>query len=441
MASIAFTNSMERALQTLFQEVSGDIISRVCEHFKLDVEEATRVSGISDITVTKKVAVVKAKKDPKPKAPKKELPAFVLPFVGKVDEDLCHGIKLNNRLHTQCTKTRNGSTDYCKTCGKQAEENATHKPNYGDIRDRLDCPLLEFKDYKGVQTLPYANVMKKLDLTREKVEAEAAKFGITIPEEHFVLREVTRGRKKKDTDSDVSSTDSSEKKARGRPAKTKPVVTEGDSDLLAQLEAAEKSSVSSGSKPKRAKLTEEEKEKRNEERKAKTAAKNAAKKLAKAEEAAAAKLAELKKQALELSEKAESIMSESETSTDKAEVVADDADVTGHDGDEAKFAGCAAGVEAAIKEDKKQKVSTKKAVAKKVDVPKEDDDIETEDEDDDELKEEETTVKKITIKGKAYLMDNDNTLFDIKTHDCVGIYDEDNDEIETIDTPDSDNDE
>lgn len=49
---------------------------------------------------------------------------------------------------------------------------------------------------------------------------------------------------------------------------------------------------------------------------------------------------------------------------------------------------------------------------------------------DDELKEEkidddETEVRKLTINGKNYLVDNENTVYDMETQDELGFYDKD----------------
>jgi hypothetical protein len=108
----------------------------------------------------------------------------------------------------------------------------------------MACDLLEYRDPKAhKQTLPFANVMSKLNITREAAEAEALKFGLTIPEEHFVERASRRGRPKKDasaSDTDSESGDSQPKK-RGRPKKEKKVIAAsvGD-DLIASLVASAK---------------------------------------------------------------------------------------------------------------------------------------------------------------------------------------------------------
>ena len=58
-----------------------------------------------------------------------------------------------------------------------------------------------------------------------------------------------------------------------------------------------------------------------------------------------------------------------------------------------------------------------------------DKDNEENEENDDDDAEEELRVVEITIKGKKYLRSSDNVLFDIKTHEEIGIYDEITEEI------------
>jgi len=124
-------------------------------------------------------------------------------------------------------------SEYCKTCKKQADNNGG-VPTYGNIETRGTA---EWSDPKGRKPIKYGNVMSKLNISRAQAEAEAAKVGMTIPEEQFEVQEAKKGRpakKKKDT-SDTESEGEPAKK-RGRPKKNKKVVSGsvGD-DLIANL--------------------------------------------------------------------------------------------------------------------------------------------------------------------------------------------------------------
>ena len=72
---------------------------------------------------------------------------------------------------------------YCNSCEAQAQRNETGKPTYGCVEDRAAVGLMEYKEPKTRKpSLPFANVMNKLGVTREEVEDEAARLGISIPE-------------------------------------------------------------------------------------------------------------------------------------------------------------------------------------------------------------------------------------------------------------------
>jgi len=167
-----------------------------------------------------------------------------LPFCGVVNKNCCQGIRLNYGLYTQCTNTPsvyNKRFPVCATCNKQVEKNSNEEPNYGFITDRIEKGD-KFRDPKGKAPINYANIMEKLKISREEAETAAAKLGLTIPDEQFIIKKVTRGRPKKDTTADdtaseASSVEPKEQKKRGRPKKNKEVVDVDDigSKLLEQL--------------------------------------------------------------------------------------------------------------------------------------------------------------------------------------------------------------
>ena len=248
--TVFMSRAFEKAAAQSATDFSIAVIHALADKYGFDAKEAMAICQISEVKVKKsanrvkgegKVRSTKAKAEPKPK---REVPAFPLPFCGQAVEDWCLGLRLNHGLHSQCTMERLAGGDYCKTCQKQCDKNASGKPTYGCVADRMACPILEYRDPKAhKQTLPFANVMSKLNITREAAEAEALKFGLTIPEEHFVERASRRGRPKKDasaSDTDSESGDSKPKK-RGRPKKEKKVIAAsvGD-DLIASLVASAK---------------------------------------------------------------------------------------------------------------------------------------------------------------------------------------------------------
>jgi hypothetical protein len=308
--SYSMSERVMKVVGGVYEEGLRDAVEKLASIYKFDGEEAMKLFG--EIKYVVGVKSVKEKSGGKKK--KSEcVPSLPLPFCGVVDDEKCNGIRLNHGLHTQCPNEKEGLGEYCKTCQKHADKNASGKPNHGDIRDRLECGLLEYRDPKGRQTIPYGNVVAKLGLDKEACMREAEKFGMTIPEEHWQVMEKKRGRPKKSVTgvSDTSS-EKSEPKRRGRPKKTKKVESAVGDDLLAQLKAAdddsnsdisgeeqmeqEKSEANAAKKAEKKRKAElkqmrtEEKESKSAEKAAAKAAKEAEKKR-KAEEKAAAKAA------------------------------------------------------------------------------------------------------------------------------------------------------
>jgi hypothetical protein len=303
---VTMTAAMERALGGAVREVSLVLVGELAKQHGFEADAAIATLGL-DRFVTKRPVkggqkAQKAPKEPKEKVKKSRFP---LPWCGIRNKCNCTGIRLNHGLHTQCTQKPVKGMKYCKTCQQQADRSATGKPTYGDVEDREAVGILEYVDPKGKQTLPFANVMQKLNISREDVEAEAKEFAEllgtdTIPEEHFTIREAKRGRPKKESTGDEKP---KEKKKRGRPAKAQKVVQSGvGNDLIAELvngvdaesDAESVASSSSTGSRGRPRLSDEEKQRRAQEKAQAKAEREAAKeqvKQQKAQEKAQAKAA------------------------------------------------------------------------------------------------------------------------------------------------------
>lgn len=218
------------------------IVTHISQELNLEAEVAQRFEEYvkaQTVSFTKKgsskssVGEKKSSKTAKSKV-KADGPSIPLPFVGEIREDLCMGIALNHGLHTQCWKYPIEGSEYCKTCTNAVNKNG--KPTYGNIRDRLDCDLLEYVDPKGKKTLPYANIVKKMNLNQEVIDAECEKWGVVIPEEHMVYRKTNKGGrpKKSDSDSENSSVSNGEK-----PDLVMEAMAENTSTLDTAMDVAE----------------------------------------------------------------------------------------------------------------------------------------------------------------------------------------------------------
>jgi hypothetical protein len=217
----------------LLLAVKEEVCSSLCLAGFGDLDSMLKALNMSRSDRGVKEVVVKEVK----KVKEEVKPSCVLPWCGEVISGKCSALKLNSGLHTQCMK--NCDSVYCDPCRKLVEKNGGIAP-YGTVEDRLKCDILEYKDPKGKQTIPYANVMKKLNIDKEEALKEAEKLGWSIPDCHFELKSSKRGRPKKDTSAEdtesEAGSESGEKKKRGRPKKEKEVVTANvGEDLIASL--------------------------------------------------------------------------------------------------------------------------------------------------------------------------------------------------------------
>lgn len=239
----------------IYKEVCGVVIGELSKKMGVDSGELWR-HLLDESELSKKEL---SKKELGGEEKKVEKRSCVLPWCGIIDNECCRALKLNNGLHTQCNRICEKG-DYCMSCVKLIEKNGGSAP-YGNVDDRLKCGILDYVDPKGKATVPFANVMKKLNISKEEALKEAEKLGWSIPECHFEEKKGKRGRpsKAKDTSADDTASECSEgeKKKRGRPKKTKEVVSNNaGEDLIASLLEQE----NSGGKPeaeKEAELVEE----------------------------------------------------------------------------------------------------------------------------------------------------------------------------------------
>ena len=326
--SIVMKAAAERGLIESHSTFVKDCLTHLSEEGILNcsLEKVLGMFDFESVSLTSKRSVAaKAKKTlsrvAKPKLARTAKPTSLIPFCGEIVEDWCQAVRFNHGLHTQCTNGPLSDGDFCKTCSKQAECSSTDKPPYGDIRERVKFGVL-YRDPKGKQTVPFANVAKKMKLDIDVAKETATTMGWTIPEEQLVLRVVSRGRPKTAAVSDSESEGDSTKK-RGRPKKIKVKAIQTQDDLIAKLVAeasnellTDQSGNESDSSTASTASTQSKAELKAEKKAAKAAAKVAkakvkaelkeAEKLAKAEAKEAAKLAKAESKEAEKLAKAES---------------------------------------------------------------------------------------------------------------------------------------
>ena len=446
MSSVTMSVTMQKALNAF----GAEVIRSCALKYGFDSEEAMREMSVSIALGGKK-----SKKSEKVgKGAPREVPCCPLPFTGATRSDWCGGVKQNHGLYTQCTGAP-GDDGLCKGCAKQASKNASGEPDCGLYAKRV-MQGDEYRDPKGRGPVHFTKVMKKQKLTEAQVLSEAQKFGIEVTPEHFVVPETKRGRPKKATTSDTESESSSasgEKKSRGRPKKAAKVVevnatedlfaslmqqaqsasprpakeqeveeSESDTSSLSDQSAGEETSKSSSKKSKKSDLAQQEKA-------AEKAAKKQAKELAQqekaAEKAAEKQKKEAEKQAKAAEKEAEKVKKAAEKEAEKAKKLAEKE---------------ALAQQKAAKEKKTSKKKAEEPVKPqaKAEEPVADLEPESEEEDTSEAEEPVVTVKKFEHQGVIYLRSSDGVMYDSKTQDVVGKW---NEETQSIDVYDDESDE
>ena len=395
-ASIAVTELLMKTLENCAKDLASRCISEAASRHGFDAQEEIRLLGLENLSLIRKQMAKKSvsKGEKKEKRVVKEKKSVIpMPFVAElVDAAGCSGLAYNRGLFTQCPKKRMENEDFCESCQKEADKNASGLPDCGSVHYRMTTGLYEFKDPKGRSPVSYAKVLDKLKLTKEAALEAAGKLNIVIAEEHFAVLEKAK----------------KQSVARGRPKKTGAVEAENVTDLFAKLSAEDNDEVIEAGEdkpinPKKAKLSEEEK---------------AAKKAALEEERAAKKAEREAKLAAEKAEREEKRKAELEVkkAEREAKIAAEKAER------EAKRA-----AEKALAQQKKEekKASEKKpekkakAVEKQVEKPVEEKPVEKPVEE----KPTKVSVTRIQIAGKCYLKSSTNILYDPSTKEEVGLWD------------------
>ena len=207
--SIVMSASATKGLMEACSTFGQDVVRELSRLGALNVKESEALElfdwSATTITSKRSAAMKKVRAAVKPvvKSNHKELP-----FCGIVVENCCHGIKYTHGLHNQCHLGKSGDSDYCKTCLKSSEKSASSKPTYGDIRDRLEGELLDYKDPTGKSTICFANVAAKKGWDVSAAQELAQELGWEIPSNQLeVIKKATKkkvAKKKNDMADQIS---------------------------------------------------------------------------------------------------------------------------------------------------------------------------------------------------------------------------------------------
>jgi hypothetical protein len=278
---------MRLGMESAMNNVVEEVVNKLSEKFEFDAKEALEFLGVVSMS--------------KPKKPR----AIQLPWCGMVIPQCCQALKVNKGLHSQCLNDKEDGGKFCKRCQKDADKNGG-VPKNGTAQERADNP--DYVDAKGKAPVNYGNYMKKEGITREAAEAEAAKYGLTIPEEQFVVVQTKKGRKSKkdgNASSDAESVSSDAESVSSSDADTEQV---SDVESVSSSDAEADTAKKSTGQRKPAEFegdTEEWKAMSAEEQQAWKAEKKAAKDAKKAEEKAAKDAKKAEEKAAKDAKKAE----------------------------------------------------------------------------------------------------------------------------------------
>jgi hypothetical protein len=374
-ASVVVSEQMERLMCVAAQELTMRAINACAAEYSFDASEAIRFLGLESVKVSRK-QVEKPSKAAKVVAVKSSFP---LPYSGECNDALCHGLRQNNGLYTQCQGKRKGENNFCKSCQSSADKNSGI-PEYGTIEQRRAVGITEYVDPKGRKPSAYTKIMKKYKVSQEQVLEEASKMSMNIDVIHFEEQDGKRGR----PSSKKEKVAKEPKGAKGRPKKTKKVLEiEGDEeDLFATLVASANSDDSESEEEPEIVIKPAKKGKSDEEREAERIAKEEQRLAEKAEKEAQRLKEKEEKEAKIAAEKAEK---EAKIAAEKAEKAAKIA--------AEKEAKIAAEKEAKAAKEAQRLKEKEVAKAKKAGAKVE---VEVEDEEPD-------VVKKIEVDGKKYL--------------------------------------
>ena len=230
-ANVIVSVQMERLVILAAQELASKAVYACGEHYSFDAEEAISLLGLGAIQVSRN-------KQEKPEKGSKVVTvksSFPLPYSGECNDALCHGLRQNNSLFTQCQSQRKGENEFCKSCQSSADKNGGI-PEYGTIEQRQAVGIFEYVDPKGRKPIAYTKIMKKFKVSQEQVLEEAGKMNKIVDVNHFEEQDGKRGRPSSKKEKEVTEP----KGAKGRPKKTKKVLEiEGDEeDLFASLVAS-----------------------------------------------------------------------------------------------------------------------------------------------------------------------------------------------------------
>ena len=224
---MTITVAMQKGFEESMKEMVKELACGVSSKYGLDERELIEgMSSMLSIKIASKrvgsssnCRVDEAKEE-------ETKPSFFLPWCGSYRIGWCMALRPNGGLYSQCTVGVRNAGDKCESCKRKGMPSPAAGARSSD----------EWT-YKTKRPMRYANWLSKKGITAEAARAEAAKFGLEIPELEMKMEIRQRGRPRKTaavSDSESDSEGVPVRRKRGRPSKK-----EGSEDLFASILASQ----------------------------------------------------------------------------------------------------------------------------------------------------------------------------------------------------------
>ena len=117
---------------------------------------------------------------------------LVVPWSGVMDMTMCHSLRLNYGLYTQCTNDRNGDIVYCRQCTKKELYNI-----HGTVEMRTAVGSNDYVAPNGKPVCSYGDYLLKAKIDKVDAEDRLNDMGIKLSKEDYALSVKKRATKSK----------------------------------------------------------------------------------------------------------------------------------------------------------------------------------------------------------------------------------------------------
>lgn len=107
-----------------------------------------------------------------------------LPWLGCYNSTLCHALRRNYGLYTQCENRPRSESMYCSRCIREARGLET-TTKWGTVEDRMSCGVYEYVDPRGKKPVSYLEFLEKRGHSFEDAYMKARSQGTRMCKEYI----------------------------------------------------------------------------------------------------------------------------------------------------------------------------------------------------------------------------------------------------------------